>query len=90
VQLEFPREGSLEYNQEYQIGFLTVQYAVHNTCMDFEISKQVLGTFLSSVESRRPLDGVEGTPRIREDLVKVLCHDKIGSVDRNEVPEVVE
>ncbi|KAF9354623.1 hypothetical protein BGX34_010905 [Mortierella sp. NVP85] len=90
VQLEFPREGSLEYNQEYQIGFLTVQYAVHNTCMDFAISKQVLGTFLSSVESRRPLDGLEGAPRIREDLVKVLCHDKIGSVDRNEVPEVVE
>lgn len=53
VQLDFPREGSLEYNQEYQIGFLTVQYAVHNTCTDFVITKEVLGAFLTTVENRR-------------------------------------
>ncbi|KAF9919475.1 hypothetical protein FBU30_010975 [Linnemannia zychae] len=51
VQLDFPREGSLEYNQEYQIGFLTVQYACHSNCMDFAISKEVLGTFLTTVEN---------------------------------------
>ncbi|KAF9905335.1 hypothetical protein EC991_001758 [Linnemannia zychae] len=58
VQLDFPREGSLEYNQEYQIGFLTVQYANHSNCMDFAIAKEVLGTFLMTAENwqqaRRP------------------------------------
>ncbi|KAG0297273.1 hypothetical protein BGZ97_004323 [Linnemannia gamsii] len=53
VQLDFPREGSLEYNQEYQIGFLTVQYACHSNCMDFAIAKEVLGTFLTTVENWR-------------------------------------
>jgi hypothetical protein len=51
VQLDFPREGSLEYNQEYQIGFLTVQYANHCNCMDFAIAKEVLGTFLTTAEN---------------------------------------
>ncbi|KAF9087715.1 hypothetical protein BGX23_007918 [Mortierella sp. AD031] len=59
VQLDFPREGSLEYNQEYQIGFLTVHYAGHSNCMDYAIAKEVLGTFLTTVENwrqaRRPL-----------------------------------
>ncbi|KAF8928813.1 hypothetical protein BGZ47_001418 [Haplosporangium gracile] len=63
VQLDFPREGSLEYNQEYQIGFLTVQYAGHSNCMDFAIAKEVLGTFLTTVENwrqaRRPSFKVE-------------------------------
>ncbi|KAF9581765.1 Monoacylglycerol lipase abhd12 [Lunasporangiospora selenospora] len=52
---------SLEYNQEYQIGFLTVQYAVHNTCMDFDLSRQVLGTFLRTVESRLVAKGLLAT-----------------------------
>ncbi|KAG0281014.1 Monoacylglycerol lipase abhd12 [Linnemannia exigua] len=51
VQLDFPREGSLEYNQEYQIGFLTVQYAGHSNCMDYSIAKEVLGTFLTTAEN---------------------------------------
>ncbi|KAK3836791.1 MAG: Alpha/Beta hydrolase protein [Linnemannia gamsii] len=51
VQLDFPREGSLEYNQEYQIGFLTVQYACHSNCMDYAIAKEVLGTFLTTAEN---------------------------------------
>ncbi|KAF9155496.1 Monoacylglycerol lipase abhd12 [Linnemannia schmuckeri] len=53
VQLDFPKEGSLEYNQEYQIGFLTVQYAGHSNCMDYAIAKEVLGTFLMTVENWR-------------------------------------
>ncbi|KAF9358829.1 hypothetical protein BGX26_000832 [Mortierella sp. AD094] len=88
VQLDFPREGSLEYNQEYQIGFLTVQYAVHNTCMDFAIAKEVLGSFLRTVESRSKT-GMSGNVTV-SDLAKVLCRDKIGYVDQSEVPEVVE
>ncbi|KAG0211536.1 hypothetical protein BGX28_007760 [Mortierella sp. GBA30] len=100
VQLDFPREGSLEYNQEYQIGFLTVEYAVHNTCMDFEITKEVLGTFLRSAEHRRAVFGNHGHGNtssdidrmggMEYDLAKVLCRDKIGYVDQGEVPEVVE
>lgn len=87
VQLDFPREGALEYNQEYQIGFLTVQYAAHNTCMEFAISHQVLGSFVGAVQSRQCTNG---TQKAVKDLVKVLCHDKIGYVDKSEVPEVVE
>ncbi|KAF9414670.1 Monoacylglycerol lipase abhd12 [Podila epigama] len=52
IQMEFPREGSLEYNEEYQIGFLTVQYAVHNTCIDFEITKEALCAFVETIETR--------------------------------------
>lgn len=97
VQLDFPREGSLEYNQEYQIGFLTVEYAVHNTCMDFEISREVLGSFLRTVDSRRRVQVLADTADASEDkrdqemdLAKLLCHDKLGFVDQSEVPEVVE
>ncbi|KAF9106647.1 Monoacylglycerol lipase abhd12 [Mortierella sp. AM989] len=100
VQLDFPREGSLEYNQEYQIGFLTVQYAVHNTCMDFAISREVLGSFLRTVENRSKggTNGYVLVSRVEKnekpdrdtDLVKVLCQNKIGYVDQSEVPEVVE
>ncbi|KAI1297458.1 hypothetical protein EDD11_007118 [Mortierella claussenii] len=98
VQLNFPREGSLEYNQEYQIGFLTVQYAAHNTCMDFALSKEVLGLFLQTVENRRRWEAgaliVTQTSRRDKqgevDLARVLCRDKIGYVDQSEVPEVVE
>ncbi|KAF9171575.1 Monoacylglycerol lipase abhd12 [Mortierella sp. AD011] len=88
VQLDFPREGTLEYNHEYQIGFLTVQYAVHNTCMDFAISKEVLGSFLWTAESRNR-DGLNSHTAVL-DLVKVLCRNKIGYVDQSDVPEVVE
>ncbi|KAG0264504.1 hypothetical protein DFQ27_001173 [Actinomortierella ambigua] len=52
VQLEFPREGSLEYNQQFQIGFLTVQYAIHNNCGEFEITREVLSLFIEAVERR--------------------------------------
>ncbi|KAG0292274.1 hypothetical protein BGZ98_002649 [Dissophora globulifera] len=98
VQLDFPREGLLEYNQEYQIGFLTVNYAVHNTCMDFEISKEVLGSFLRTVDDRRraqqawndTADASESKLAPETDLAKLLCHDKLGYVDQSEVPEVVE
>jgi len=124
VQLDFPREGSLEYNQDHQIGFLTVQYAVHNNCSDFEIAREVLGAFLRTVENRKIVlghsastndvgqdktdgagsdisDGRSGSSnssssisstsrRLEQDLAKVLCLDKIGSVDLCEVPEVVE
>ncbi|KAF9986576.1 Monoacylglycerol lipase abhd12 [Modicella reniformis] len=95
VQLSFPREGTFEFNQEYQIGFLTVQYAVHNTCMEFAISKEVLGSFVKTVENRRRVEGTlqgvedkQGDQAL--DLVRVLSHEKIGYVDRSEVPEVVE
>ncbi|KAI8600447.1 Alpha/Beta hydrolase protein [Dissophora ornata] len=97
VQLDFPREGSLEYNQEYQIGFLTVEYAVHNTCMDFAISKEVMGSFLRTVENSRRVQAWGDIPETAEskraqeiDLAKVLCNDKLGYVDQSEVPEVVE
>ncbi|GJJ74835.1 abhydrolase domain-containing protein 12 [Entomortierella parvispora] len=123
VQLDFPREGSLEYNQDYQIGFLTVQYAVHNNCSDFEIAREVLGAFLRTVENRKFVHGrstsandvsqdktdgassdtsdsqsgrsgisssSSSSSRLEQDLAKVLCLDKIGSVDLCEVPEVVE
>ncbi|KAG0239182.1 hypothetical protein BGW41_007873 [Actinomortierella wolfii] len=53
VQLEFPREGSFEYNEQFQIGFLTVQFAVHNNCGEFEITREVLGLFIEAVERRR-------------------------------------
>ncbi|KAF9572282.1 Protein abhd12b [Mortierella alpina] len=95
VQLDFPREGALEYNQEYQIGFLTVEYAVHNTCMDFAIAKEVLGAFLRAAEHQgaasRSIGGHRtGAEAVEQDLAKVLCRDKIGYVDLGEVPEVVE
>ncbi|KAF9935656.1 Protein abhd12b [Mortierella alpina] len=95
VQLDFPREGALEYNQEYQIGFLTVEYAVHNTCMDFEIAKEVLGAFLRASEHQNAASSNIGSHRtnadaVEQDLAKVLCRDKIGYVDLGEVPEVVE
>lgn len=121
VQLDFPREGSLEYNQDHQIGFLTVQYAVHNNCSDFEIAREVLGAFLKTVENRKmalgrsasttndveqdKMDGAGSdigdsqsgssgnsisSSLLEQDLAKVLCLDKIGSVDLCEVPEVVE
>ncbi|KAF9955575.1 Protein abhd12b [Mortierella alpina] len=92
VQLDFPREGSLEYNQEYQIGFLTVEYAVHNTCMDFAIAKEVLGEFLRAAEHQSATIGSDRTSAdaVEQDLAKVLCRDKIGYVDLGEVPEVVE
>ncbi|CAO3565877.1 unnamed protein product [Mortierella alpina] len=95
VQLDFPREGALEYNQEYQIGFLTVEYAVHNTCMDFAIAKEVLGAFLRAAEHQSVASSNNGSQRthtdaVEQDLAKVLCRDKIGYVDLGEVPEVVE
>lgn len=72
VQLDFPREGSLEYNQEYQIGFLTVQYAGHSNCMDFAIAKEVLGTFLTTVENwrqaRRPSFKVDNWDPVEDDV----------------------
>lgn len=72
VQLDFPREGSLEYNQEYQIGFLTVQYACHSNCMDFAIAKEVLGTFVTTVENwrhaRRPSFKVESRDEVDVDV----------------------
>ncbi|KAF9968867.1 Protein abhd12b [Mortierella alpina] len=95
VQLDFPREGALEYNQEYQIAFLTVEYAVHNTCMDFAIAKEVLGAFLRAAEHQSAATSNIGSHRtnadaVEQDLAKVLCRDKIGYVDLGEVPEVVE
>ncbi|KAF9434723.1 hypothetical protein BGZ76_007538 [Entomortierella beljakovae] len=100
VQLDFPREGSLEYNQTHQIGFLTVQYAVHNTCMDFSISREVLESFQRTVENRRGscLNGIFTSNNVENsdrntrdiDLAKILCSGKNGYVDQSEVPEVVE
>ncbi|KAF9142199.1 hypothetical protein BGX30_003192 [Mortierella sp. GBA39] len=73
VQLDFPREGSLEYNQEYQIGFVTVQYAGHSNCMDFAIAKEVLGTFLTTVENwrqaRRPSFKMDSRDMAEDDVV---------------------
>ncbi|KAF9213977.1 Protein abhd12b [Podila verticillata] len=101
IQLEFPREGAFEYNQEYQIGFLTVDYAVHNTCIDFEIAKEALGAFVETVEKKHrnrtatvvSLDtnkhGHEHGQHY-DDLARILRRRKIGFVDQSEVPEVVE
>ncbi|KAF9321309.1 Monoacylglycerol lipase abhd12 [Podila horticola] len=104
IQLEFPREGALEYNQEYQIGFLTVQFAVHNTCIDFEIAKEALGAFVETVEKKRRSriatvdSGVSDTSnnghgehgQHHDDLTRILRRRKVGFVDQSEVPEVVE
>ncbi|KAG0076137.1 Protein abhd12b [Podila epicladia] len=102
IQLEFPREGALEYNQEYQIGFLTVQFAVHNTCIDFEITKEALGAFVETVEKKRrsktaTVDGSDTSKhghaehgQHHDDLTRILRRRKIGFVDQSEVPEVVE
>ncbi|KAG0037062.1 Protein abhd12b [Podila clonocystis] len=103
IQLEFPREGALEYNHEYQIGFLTVQFAVHNTCIDFEIAKEALGAFVETVEKRRRSrtttvdSGMSDTSKHgheehghHDDLARILRRRKIGFVDQSEVPEVVE
>ncbi|KAG0023790.1 Protein abhd12b [Podila clonocystis] len=103
IQLEFPREGALEYNQEYQIGFLTVQFAVHNTCIDFEIAKEALGAFVETVEKRRRSrtttvdSGLSDMSKHGheehghyDDLARILRRRKIGFVDQSEVPEVVE
>ncbi|KAF9330817.1 Protein abhd12b [Podila minutissima] len=98
IQLEFPREGALEYNQEYQIGFLTVQFAVHNTCIDFEIAKEALGAFVETVEKKRwsrtatvdVLSDASKHGHHHDDLARILRRRKIGFVDQSEVPEVVE